>query len=308
MRINFMGTPEFAVQTLETLLASQHKVVLVVTGQDKPRGRGLKVFPTPVKVAAEKAEIPVYQPASMKSVETQETIKRYEADIFVVVAFRILPEPIIEIPPKGVINLHASLLPSYRGAAPIQWVLMNGEKRTGVTTFFIEKGVDTGDIILQKAYEIQEEDDAGTLHDNLARIGAKLVLETVDLIEQGNAVRRKQVGPSTRAPKIEREMCRIQWHHHSEGIINQIRAFSPFPGAFTYLGDRMIKIFRAARAALPDSAVPGDLVVQGRSRLFARASDQWVELLEIQLEGKKKMKVENFLQGIDKKILELGFK
>jgi methionyl-tRNA formyltransferase len=307
MKIIFMGTPDFALPTLLALFQSSHEITLVVTGIDKPRGRGQRVIPTPVKVQAMDFDLPVYQPESLKSPEVSTHLKKYAADLYVVVAFRILPQAVIEIPGRGVINLHASLLPLYRGAAPIQWALLNGETRTGVTTFFIEKGVDTGDIILQKGIDIDPEDNAGTLHDKLAVIGAEIVLETVELIDGGAAPRRRQTGDATRAPKITREMCQIDWKNSVETIMNQIRAFSPHPGAFAYLGDKLVKIYRARQNPAKSSAKFGSLQIQEGNRLLGRCGDGWLEILEIQQEGKKKLNTDEFIRGIDRDMLLAGF-
>lgn len=291
-----MGTPDFAVPSLKSLLNSNHDVVLVVTGPDKPRGRGQKLLPTPIKQVAEEHNIQIYQPPKLKSSEVAQELKKYHADLFVVVAFRILPEGIIEIPLKGVINLHSSLLPKYRGAAPIQWALLNGDKETGVTTFFIEKNVDTGDIILQEKVAILSQDNAGNLHDKLADVGAKLVLKTVDLIASEKVQLNKQTGEVTKAPKITREMCQIDWKNPAEKIINQVRAFSPYPGAFTFLHGKLMKIYAAAVSALNKSAANGELYI-GDQKLFCKTNSSWLEILEVQLEGKKRLKAAEFLRG-----------
>ncbi len=297
MKLIFMGTPDFAVPALERLLSSPHEVLLIVTGPDKPRGRGQKLLPTPVKRVAEEHGIPVYQPERLRDPEVVETLRRYPADLYVVVAFRILPESIIAIPPKGVVNLHASLLPRYRGAAPIQWAILNGERVTGVTTFFIEKGVDTGDMILQKEVPIGEGETAGELHDRLAQIGADLLLETVDLIAAGKAPKIKQVGESTRAPKITKEMTRIDWRKSAEEIERQIRAFSPVPGAFTFLNGKRFKIYRARLVEHPEKKPPGTLLVAEGTRLLTATGDGWLEILELQEEGKRRISAEEFLRG-----------
>ncbi len=308
MKIVFMGTPDFAVSTLQVLAESPHEIQLVVTGLDKPRGRGQKFIPTAVKSAAEELGIKIYQPKSLKSEETVDCLKSYPADLFVVVAFRILPESIIEIPLKGVINLHASLLPKYRGAAPIQWALLNGDSETGVTTFFIEKGVDTGDIILQKKIMIEVDDTAGTLHDRLSQIGAELVLQTVNHIEADTEPRKKQIGQLTKAPKITREHCKIDWTNSANHIVNQIRAFSPYPGAFTYLEDKLFKIYRARTVEFDKKANNGNVLVNDIQSLLVKAGDAWMEIEEIQQEGKKRMRTIDFLRGVDSKKLAIGFK
>ena len=308
MKIVFMGTPDFAVPTLKALAGSPHEVQLVVTGLDKPRVRGQKFIPTAVKNAAVELGINIYQPQSLKSEEIVDYLKSCPVDLYVVVAFRILPENIIEIPSKGVINLHASLLPKYRGAAPIQWALLNGDSETGVTTFFIEKGVDTGNIILQRKIEIDVDDTAGTLHDRLSEIGAELVLQTVNHIEAGTEPRMKQAGQPTKAPKITREHCKIDWKNSSNRIMNQIRAFSPYPGAFTYLEDKLVKIYRARPVEFDLKANNGDVHVNDIQRLFVKAADAWIEIEEIQQEGKKRMRTIDFVRGVDSRKLSTGFK
>ncbi|HDL18344.1 MAG TPA: methionyl-tRNA formyltransferase [Bacteroidetes bacterium] len=296
MKIIFMGTPDFSVPTLNALIASSHEVVLVVTGPDKPRGRGQKLQPTAVKEAAVQHKIPVYQPEKLQAPEVADRLQQIPADLFVVVAFRILPEQIFSIPPQGTINLHASLLPKYRGAAPIQRAILNGDCETGVTTFFIEKNVDTGIIILQRKVAIASEDTAGVLHDRLAEIGAQTVCETVDLIAAGKTPRLRQTGEVTKAPKITREMCRIEWSRPAEKIINQIRAFSPFPGAFTYLGEKLIKIYRAGKADLQVPGQPGDIYID-REKLFCKTGSGWLEIFLLQLQGKKRLPAKEFLPG-----------
>ena len=297
MKLVFMGTPDFAVPTLKKLISSRHNVVLVVTGPDKPRGRGRKLRPTPVKVAALEAGVPVFQPEKLREPAVVEHLRSARADLFVVVAFRILPEAVIEIPPAGVVNLHASLLPKYRGAAPVQWAILRGEKETGLTTFFIEKGVDTGDIILQRRVAIRPGETAGELHDRLAHLGADLVLETVDLIEAGRAPRIKQTGEPTRAPKITPEMGRIVWRRPAEEIERQIRAFSPVPGAFSYLNGRRVKLYRAKKAPVSLPPEPGKIYTENRKRLYVSAADGWLELLELQEEGRKRLSAGEFLRG-----------
>jgi methionyl-tRNA formyltransferase len=296
MRVVFMGTPDFAVPTLKKLLVSRHDVVLVVTGPDKPRGRGQKVLPTPVKKVATEHGVPVYQPDKLKDPSVPAELRRWNADVFVVVAFRILPEAVIEIPPKGVINLHASLLPKYRGAAPIQWAILNGETETGLTTFYIEKGVDTGDIILQERVPIGPEETAGELHDRLAERGADLVLQTLDLIETGKAPRKKQEGVPTRAPKITPDLCRIDWQKGRHFIQRQVRAFCPVPGAFTALEGKRLKIYHVRPAEIDMEGEPGQLLQQGE-RLFVATADGWLEILELQPEGKRRMAAAEFLRG-----------
>jgi len=291
-----MGTPDFAVPSLKSLIQSNHEIILVVTGQDKPRGRGQKILPTPVKKIAELNEIPIYQPAKLRSHDVISELEKYVADLYVVVAFRILPEELIAVPKKGVINLHASLLPKYRGAAPIQWALLNGDQETGVTTFFIEKNVDTGDIILQESIKIIPDDNAGTLHNRLSEVGANVVSKTVDLIAEGNPSRKKQIGEITKAPKITKEMCQINWEQPAGKIVNQIRAFSPFPGAYTYLDQKLVKIYKAKSINHGQPVQSGKIWIE-KGKMFCSTEDGWLQIYELQIEGKKKLSTEEFLRG-----------
>ena len=300
MRIVFMGTPDFAIPTLQALLKSKHHVVGVVTREDKPKGRGLQVLPPPVKVLARQEGLPVLQPVSLKEPGFLQELQNWKADVFVVVAFRILPPEVFTIPPVGTINLHASLLPKYRGAAPIQWALINGETETGVTTFFIDEHVDTGTILLQEKIAIRPEDTAEELHNRLSALGAQVVVRTLDLLKRGKLQPKPQVGVPTRAPKIKKGDCEIDWHQPADKIVNLIRGVSPVPGAFTHFEGKLLKIFRAKAVSelkLHDS-VPGEMIdVSGQNGIVVAAGEGAVALLEVQLAGKKRMSAAEFLHG-----------
>lgn len=297
MNIVFMGTPDFAVPSLEILLSHGYTISAVVTAPDKPRGRGQQVSVTPVKEAALKHSLPVLQPDSLKDERFIDELKNLHADLFVIVAFRILPKEVYTIPPKGAFNLHASLLPKYRGAAPINWAIMNGEKETGVTSFFLQDKVDTGNIILSARTTIRDDMNAGELHDVLSEIGAEIVLQTVRLIELGKAQPRPQDNLiATPAPKIFRESCRINWDQPSKKIYDFIRGLSPYPAAWTVHDGKQLKIFRTAMTNDKLQMTSGT-VHSENGKLFVRARDGWLEILELQQEGRKRMTAEEFLRG-----------
>lgn len=294
-----MGTPEFAIPSLEKLCDSHHKVIAVVTGPDKPVGRGLKLSPTPVKRIAEEHGIPVFMPDKLADESFVAQLKRISADLFVVVAFRILPASVYTIPPKGTINLHASLLPYYRGAAPINWAIINGEKETGVTTFFIEEKVDTGEWILQRKVAIKDDETAGELHDKLNEIGAAVLLETINLIETGTAPRIKQHGEITKAPKISKEICRINWSKDAISIHNLIRGLSPFPRAFTLFHGEEFKIIGAkivTEKSISNSQ-PGEIITVEKDRFFVATGNGVVAITEVQPENKRRMTTSEYLRG-----------
>lgn len=298
MKLLFMGTPDFAVPTLQKLAQSGYPIVAVVTAPDKPAGRGQKLTPPAVKVAAQALSLPVLQPENLSDDEFLQTLEKLDADLYVVAAFRILPESILRLPPLGAINLHASLLPKYRGAAPIQWALINGEKETGVTTFFIEKQVDTGKILLQKAVPIPEEMTAGELHDLLAQVGADLVLETVDGIARGTLTPRDQTGEPSRAPKLTPEMERIDWRLPARALHNWIRGMSPVPGMTTQRQGKSIKILRARVAAESGAAEPpGTVLDASDDQLIVQAGEGALDILTLKPEGKRAMTAEEFLRG-----------
>jgi methionyl-tRNA formyltransferase len=290
-----MGTAEFAVPTLRTLITAGYDVDTVVTGPDKPRGRGQRLLPTPVKSFASEHHLTILQPEVLSDPAFKRTLTEVAPDLIIVVAFRILPREIFTLPRKGSINLHASLLPRYRGAAPIQRALMAGERETGVTTFFLKETVDTGNILVQEHLAIREDDDAGSLHDSLAGLGAGAVLKTVKLIEEGKAVATPQ-DPSfaSLAPKIFRDDCLIRWDRSGVDIRNQIRALSPEPGAFTTHQGKILKIYRAAVVAGYGS--PG-LVEAGKDYLRVGTADGILSITELAREGGRRMRVAEFLRG-----------
>lgn len=297
MKIVFMGTPEFAVPGLELLLANGYTVAAVVTAPDKPRGRGQQVSFTAVKECALRHALPVLQPESLKDPSFIASLSALNADLYIIVAFRILPKEVYTLPALGSFNLHASLLPKYRGAAPINWALINGETESGVTTFFLQDKVDTGNIILQSSLPLPPEMNAGQLHDELSQLGARTVLETVRLIEQGKAVPQPQTDAlATPAPKIFKETCRIAWDRPAAQLHNFIRGLSPYPAAWTMHGERMIRIYKTAVNAQLSAISPGRVVVES-GHLFISAADGMVEVLELQQEGKKRMSAEEFLRG-----------
>jgi methionyl-tRNA formyltransferase len=292
-----MGTPEFAVPSLTTLLDQGCNVVGVVTAPDKPRGRGQRLSPTPVGELAAARALRVLQPGSLKDAAFADAIRALQPDLIVVVAFRILPPSIFTIPRLGAFNLHASLLPRYRGAAPINWAIINGETETGVTTFMLQEKVDTGGMLLQQRIPILPTDDAGNVHDRLSRIGAATVLETVRLFEQGRAQPRLQDDTlATPAPRIFRDDCRINWNRPAREIQNRIRGLSPHPAAFSTHNGKVIKIYRSE--ILPDRVdqSPGTTVVTGE-RLAVVTGNGLLSLTDLQQEGKKRMAVAEFLRG-----------
>ena len=299
MNIIFMGTPEFAVPSLEILIRSHHEISAVVTVPDKPQGRGLRVTESPVKRFAVKNNLTVIQPINLRDEYFSAQIKSLEPDLIVVVAFRILPKEVFTIPKYGSFNLHASLLPKYRGAAPINWAVINGEKETGVTTFFLDENVDTGKIIMQESCEITEDDNAGTLHDKLSELGAKTVMSTVNLIEMTNGnvqTVNQDSSLASKAPKISKEFCKIKWDKTAKENFNFIRGLSPYPCAYTLRNRKLIKIFRTRMNAEGAGIKPG-VVKADQNKLYVACSDCWLEILELQEEGKKRLAVEEFLKG-----------
>lgn len=296
MKIIFWGTPDFAVPSLKLLIESNHQILAVVTASDKERGRGQKLSFTPIKCFAIDKNIPVLQPDKLKDENFINHLKQFNADLYVVVAFRILPREIFTIPKYGSFNLHASLLPKYRGAAPIQWTLINGETETGVTTFALEDKVDTGNMFLQKRIPILPEDNFGTLHDKLSLLGAEAVLETVNKIQLGDTEPQKQDDTlATPAPKITKEMMMINWNLPAVKIHNLVRAFSPQPGAFFIHDGKIVKIF-GTKIIYDLSLKPGEFL-ENNERLFVGCRDYPIEVLEIQFEGRKKMTAAEFLRG-----------
>jgi methionyl-tRNA formyltransferase len=307
-RIVFMGTPVFAVQSLKVLHEAGYYIAAVVTTPDKPAGRGLRLHSSPVKDFAVLNQLPLLQPVSLKGEHLISTLSSCEADLFVVVAFRMLPEIVWKMPAKGTINLHASLLPQYRGAAPINWAIINGEQKTGVTTFFIDKEIDTGRILQQKDLSISSDETAGELHDRLMLLGAALLLETVDAIREGMT---KSIDQSllvnnnvalSKAPRIFKEDCRIDWNRDAIDVHNFIRGLSPYPAAYTTLqspgGENFnLKIFKAKVSEKSFIGRPEQITIENHSKIFVTTTSGCIELLEVQLSGKSRIPVKDFLNG-----------
>lgn len=302
MKIIFMGTPQFAIPSLKAIYESKHQLLTVVTTPDRERGRGQKITFTAVKQFAIENNIPVYQPEKLKgNQEFVEQLKALQPDLFVVVAFRILPKEIFEIPRYGSFNLHASLLPKYRGAAPIQWALINGETETGLTTFKLAEKVDTGNIYLQEKVPIYPEDNFGTLHDRLSELGADVVLRTIEMIESGNyQLLQQDDSLASPAPKITKEICRIDWYKSAEEIHNLVRGLSPHPAAFFVMKDKTYKVFKTRITTDESKNIlflnPGEFL-ETKKQLYFGTSEGILEILEIQPEGRKRMSAEEFLRG-----------
>lgn len=314
MKIVFMGTPEFAIPSLKKLIESNHTIAAVVSAPDKERGRGREVSFTPVKEFALRNNLEVLTPISMKEQNFIDRLKKLEADLFVVVAFRILPKEVYSIPKKGSFNLHGSLLPRYRGAAPIQWALINGEKETGVTTFFLEDKVDTGNIILQGKIAIDDNDDFGTLHDKMMNLGAVIVLKTVEQISTSTYHLSKQDDSlASPAPKITKEIYQIDWTKSASEIHNLVRGLSPYPGASFDLDKKNYKIFKTAcvEQYLNVKSEGGKLTIestinsqpstfkihQTKKEIYVTTCNGTLQILELQPEGRKRMTAEEFLRG-----------
>ncbi|MFV1979829.1 MAG: methionyl-tRNA formyltransferase [Rhodothermia bacterium] len=297
MRLIYMGTPDFAVPALDLLIQSGLRPVAVATGRDKARGRGRKVSPTPVKTVAERHGISIIQPDSVKDRQFARDVAEFEPDLIVVVAFRILPPEVFNAARLGAFNLHASLLPRFRGAAPIQRALMEGVHKTGVTTFFLREKVDTGNIILQERISVGPNETAGELHDRLAELGARAVVDTVRLIESGRAKAIQQDSASaTPAPKISKDDCRIDWSMPNVDIHNHIRALSPDPGAWTQHAGSRLKIFRTLPTESDEAAEPGTIIdVSGRLEIACGSGG--IDVVELQREGKGRVTAVDFVNG-----------
>jgi methionyl-tRNA formyltransferase len=303
LRIVFMGTPEFAVASLDALVNAGCNIVGVITAPDKPAGRGLKLQESAVKKYAGEKGLKILQPEKLKSPQFLEALKSLNADLQVVVAFRMLPEIVWNMPPMGTINVHASLLPQYRGAAPINWAVINGEKETGVTTFKLKHEIDTGDILLQEKISIGENETAGELHDQLKELGAQVLVKTIKGLADGTLKEMPQSAISSQqsaikhAPKIFTETCKIDWNKPVDEVHNLIRGLSPFPGAFTYLNDKLLKIYRSEKENKQPTISALQFETDGKTFLKFACSDGFILVKELQLEGKKKMSVEDFLRG-----------
>jgi methionyl-tRNA formyltransferase len=303
MRIVFMGTPEFAVASLDELIQAGSDIVGVITAPDKPAGRGQKVSESAVKQYAVEHGLKVLQPERLKNEEFLKELKALNADLQVVVAFRMLPEVVWNMPPKGTINLHASLLPQYRGAAPINWVLINGEKESGVTTFFLKHEIDTGDILFTEKITLTGHETAGELHDRLMYKGAGLLVKTVKAVESGRYTENPQhhlaEGVELKhAPKIFKEDCKIDWSQPAEKVFNLIRGLSPYPTAYTILNEKILKVFGAEFELTETGEEPGEFLSDNRTFLKVAAQNGFVILTDVQLEGKKRMGISEFLRGV----------
>lgn len=300
MKIVFMGTPDFAVASLDALVQANFDIVAVVTAPDKPAGRGQKLNESAVKKYAIEKSIPVLQPEKLKNPEFLEALKSYQADLQVVVAFRMLPEVVWNMPSKGTINLHGSLLPQYRGAAPINHAIINGEKESGVTTFFLTHEIDTGDIILSDRTPISDDETAGELHDKLMVIGANLLVKTVTAIAEGDVSEQPQPKSDElkHAPKIFKEDCKIDWNNSTIKIHNLIRGLSPYPTAFTLLNDKTLKVFKAEPEDTEPAIAAGGFLTDNKTYLKFATKDGFIKLLDIQFEGKKRMLIADFLRGM----------
>ena len=303
-RIVFMGTPPFAVASLDALVKAGFSIVSVVTAPDKPAGRGLQLQQSAVKKYAVENNLPVLQPTKLKDPEFVEALKKIDAHLFVVVAFRMLPEVVWDMPPMGTINVHGSLLPSYRGAAPINWAVINGEKETGVTTFKLKAAIDTGNILLQDKLPISESDTAGTIHDKMMVLGANLLVTTLTGLINNTLVEKDQEAiinedPSLlkHAPKIFTETCTIDWAQDTTSIYNLIRGLSPFPGALTKLDDKILKIFESTKEISSHANKIGSVSTDSKTYLKFACTDGYIHVLDLQLEGKKRMQVADFLRG-----------
>lgn len=299
LRIVFLGTPDFAVASLQALVEAGYQVVAVVTAPDKPAGRGRQLKAPAVKEYALSQNLPVLQPEKLKNPDFLAELKSYNADLQIVVAFRMLPVAVWDMPPMGTVNVHGSLLPYYRGAAPINWAIINGEMETGVTTFKLQHEIDTGDILLQHKEAILEADDFGSMYHKLMQAGAALLLDTVDglIHDRLQPVPQADIDKETHAPKIFKETCQIDWEQEALSIHNLIRGLAPVPTAFTSLDGKQLKIFRSSISPGTTGVVPGTADSDGKTYLRFAAKEGWVYALELQYEGKKRMPVEEFLRG-----------
>lgn len=306
LRIVYMGNPDFAVLPLQMMLENNYNVVAVVTGQDKPAGRGKKLNESAVKVFAKEKNLPILQPESLKDETFISQLQDLQIDLIVVVAFKMLPKIVWQIPRIGTINIHASLLPQYRGAAPINWAIINGEKKTGVTSFIINEVIDTGNILLQKEVAITDDETAGTLHDKLQLSGSQLLIETLRLLEDGKQqgidqetlfANEAELKP---APKIFKETCKINWENDTIAINNIIRGFSPYPGAWTILkkneNQYVFKIF-SAKCILENHNLQPGTIVEKNNEILISTKNGFIQPIEIQLEGKKRMHIDEFSRG-----------
>lgn len=304
LRIVFMGTPEFAVATLKLLIDNDYQIVGVITAPDRPAGRGQKLHQSDVKKYAISKNLKLLQPTNLKDDTFLKELKALNANVQIVVAFRMLPEVVWKMPAYGTFNLHASLLPDYRGAAPIHWAVMNGEKKTGVTTFFIDDKIDTGAIILQEEVAVKDNETVGSLHDSLQDIGSKLVIETLKLIETGHV--KTTIQPKVKQPKtaykLNKDNCQIDWNADIDVIYNKIRGLNPFPAAWSYLktkdGNLMVKLFDVSKQNTPHSDDVGT-VISSKNELKVAVKGGYLFINEMQLPGKRKMDIKSLLNGFN---------
>ena len=302
-----MGTPDFAVASLDALVKAGMNIVGVVTAPDKPAGRGMKLTESAVKKYAVSKNLTILQPEKLKNPEFIQSLLELKADLQIVVAFRMLPEIVWNMPPMGTVNLHGSLLPQYRGAAPIHWAVINGEKETGVTTFKLKQEIDTGNILLQKSFPIGDDETTGEVHDRMKEIGAALLVETVKGLANGTLLEKDQssiVDQGTielkHAPKIFTETCQINWNEGVDQIHNKIRGLSPFPGALSILDGKILKLFKSSKEYAVTKIEPGTVLTDGKTFLKFSCTDGFIHVLDLQLEGKKRIIVEDFLRGYRK--------
>lgn len=301
LNIVFMGTPDFARDSLKALVEAGHNIKLVVTNPDKPKGRGMKMIASDVKIYAEEHNLKVVQPLRVKNnPEFVQELKEINPDIICVVAYgKIIPKEILDIPKYGCINVHGSLLPKYRGAAPIQWAVLNGDKETGITTMFMDEGMDTGDMILKEVVKIEEDETTGELWDRLSLIGGKLLIKTIEQIENNTFKREKQPDEFTIAPMLKKETAKIDWDNKtSQELKNLIRGLNPFMGAYTYLKDKKIKLWKVEKLDLKCNAEPGEVIASSNKEgLVIATVDGAISVLEIQGENSKKMSISDYLRG-----------
>ncbi|HNL82328.1 MAG TPA: methionyl-tRNA formyltransferase [Chitinophagaceae bacterium] len=302
LRIVFMGTPEFAVASLNALVNAGCNIVAVVTAPDKPAGRGLQLNESAIKKYAVANNLKILQPVKLKSVDLIETLKSLKADVQIVVAFRMLPEMVWNMPTMGTINVHGSLLPQYRGAAPINWAVINGEKFTGVTTFKLKHAIDTGNILLQESLAIDENETAGEVHDKMKELGAELLLKTIQQLAEGKLIEQEQNKLNNtltlkHAPKLYSENGKIDFSKTVEEVHNLVRGLSPFPGAYTFLNNKLLKIYRTIKEVSDEPLEVGSIKSDGKKYFKMACCNGYINILELQLEGKKRMKIEDFLRG-----------
>jgi methionyl-tRNA formyltransferase len=303
LRIVFMGTPDFAVASLDALVRAEFNIVGVVTAPDKPAGRGMKMTESAVKRYAVEKGLPVLQPEKLKDPIFLDQLRALHADLQLVVAFRMLPEMVWNMPSMGTINLHGSLLPQYRGAAPIHWAVINGEKETGVTTFQLKHEIDTGNILLQQSFPIGDDETTGEVHDRMKIIGADLLVETVKQLADGTLKSKDQDSFAAdqselkHAPKLYTETSQINWDRSATAIHNLVRGLSPFPGALTSLDGKIMKVYRSKPEIKQHSHTPGAVFSDGKTYLKFACKDGYIYILDLQLEGKKRMLIADFLRG-----------